>query len=148
MAAVSPAPYGARRQRCLLPCSRVCLATGSASAASRLHVCSITRRLARSAAPPRAGSRQLRSLHGYSLRSAASGATRPQIQALCRWQTEETLNIYARLNEETYTSLLRNAHAATGASTRTTSIEGIVLDGEDSIRALLAADLSGVTMDA
>jgi hypothetical protein len=53
MAAVAPAPYGARRQRCMPPCSRVCLATGSASTASRLHGCSVTRRLARSVAPPR-----------------------------------------------------------------------------------------------
>ena len=78
----------------------------------------------------------------------ATGASRPQIQVLCRWQTEESLNIYARLNETIYSSLLGKALTASVTSIRTTSIAGIILDGEDSVRALLAADFTNVTADS
>ena len=39
----------------------------------------------------------------------ASGASRAQIQALCRWQTDESLNIYACLGAEQYSRLLAGA---------------------------------------
>ena len=39
----------------------------------------------------------------------ASGASRAQIQALCRWQTEESLNIYACLGAQQYSLLLAGA---------------------------------------
>ena len=42
----------------------------------------------------------------------AAGATRPQIQALCRWQSEDSLRVYARLNAERYDSLLSSAATA------------------------------------
>ena len=39
----------------------------------------------------------------------ASGASRAQIQALCRWQTEDSLNIYACLGASQYSHLLSKA---------------------------------------
>ena len=39
----------------------------------------------------------------------ASGASRAQIQALCRWQTDESLNVYACLGAEQYARLLAGA---------------------------------------
>jgi hypothetical protein len=39
----------------------------------------------------------------------ASGASRAQIQALCRWQTDESLNVYACLGAEQYSRLLAGA---------------------------------------
>jgi len=42
----------------------------------------------------------------------ASGASRAQIQALCRWQTDESLNIYACLGAEQYSRLLAGAFGA------------------------------------
>ena len=41
----------------------------------------------------------------------ASNASRAQIQALCRWQTEESLNIYALIGEEQYSRLIVQAMA-------------------------------------
>jgi len=72
----------------------------------------------------------------------ASGASRPQIQALCRWQTEESLDIYARLNGDTYARLLGRAIHADISSVRTTSLEQLVLDNEDLLRQLLIAQES------
>ena len=39
----------------------------------------------------------------------AAKATRAQIQAMCRWQTEESLNTYAILGAEQYAQLLGSA---------------------------------------
>ena len=36
----------------------------------------------------------------------AANATRAQIQALCRWQTDESLNVYACLGAAQYSQLL------------------------------------------
>ena len=44
-------------------------------------------------------------------RLLASGATNPQIQALCRWQSEESLRIYAKMAHKDYYGLLQNAYA-------------------------------------
>ena len=42
----------------------------------------------------------------------AKGASRGMIQSLCRWQSEESLNVYARLNPATYAYwLVRSVHA-------------------------------------
>ena len=54
---------------------------------------------------------KLYSWHSFRIMLAcallASGATRGMIQALCRWQSEESLNIYARLNATTYCSWIQ-----------------------------------------
>ena len=42
----------------------------------------------------------------------ASGATHAEIQALCRWQSEDSLRIYARMSQPHYQKLLRAAYGA------------------------------------
>ncbi|KAL3907471.1 MAG: hypothetical protein SGPRY_010156 [Prymnesium sp.] len=42
----------------------------------------------------------------------AAGVSRAEIQALCRWQSDESLRIYARLDAKKYASLLGRAMAA------------------------------------
>jgi len=51
-----------------------------------------------------------------------AGATGAQIQALCRWQSEDSLRIYARLNAGAYGSLLTAAMRADVHSLRITSL--------------------------
>ena len=68
--------------------------------------------------------------HNLASALLATGASRPQIQAICKWQTEESLNNYARLNEIIYSSLPGKALTASATSIRTTSITGIILEGE------------------
>ena len=56
----------------------------------------------------------------------ASGARPAEIQALCRWQSEESLQLYARLNRMDYARLLKGAMEANIDSARTTSLsEGL-----------------------
>lgn len=46
-----------------------------------------------------------------------SGASRTEIQALCRWQTDESINIYARLDASRYASYLNAAMRANVTTT-------------------------------
>ena len=52
----------------------------------------------------------------------ASGASRAQIQALCRWQTDESLNIYACLGAEQYSRLLSGAFGVRIDAARATAL--------------------------
>ena len=65
----------------------------------------------------------------------ASGASAAQIQALCRWQTEDSLRIYARLNPASYRTLLGRAAAADVSSVSTASLPP--LSSELAMRELL-----------
>ena len=47
-----------------------------------------------------------------------AGASRAQIQALCRWQTEESINVYGRFTKESYGTLLRQALAVDVSTAR------------------------------
>ena len=55
----------------------------------------------------------------------ASGASSAQIQALCRWQTEDSLRVYARLNPTSYRALLCRASTADVSSVSTSSLPAI-----------------------
>ena len=52
----------------------------------------------------------------------ASGASRAQIQALCRWQTDESLNIYACLGAQQYSHLLSGAFEVRIDAARATTL--------------------------
>ena len=70
----------------------------------------------------------------------AAGASSGQIQALCRWVSEQSLHIYARLNETTYSYWLNRAMVApVNSSTLTTSLAAGLptLDDDDVVRCLL-----------
>ena len=47
-----------------------------------------------------------------------AGASSGQIQAMCRWLSEESLHIYARMNETTYSYWLARAMTARVDSVR------------------------------
>ena len=64
---------------------------------------------------------------------------RAQIQALCRWQTEDSLRVYARLNAARYHSLLSAAASADVASVSTASLPP--LSADLAIRELLGLSL-------
>ena len=70
----------------------------------------------------------------------AAGATHAQIQALCRWQTEDSLRIYARLNAGKYASLLSAAAAADVSSVSTASLPP--LSSELALRDLLGLSMA------
>ena len=55
----------------------------------------------------------------------ASGASAAQIMALCRWQSEESLAIYARLGEVDYTRLLERSLRADITSVSTANLPNI-----------------------
>ena len=71
----------------------------------------------------------------------ASNATRAQIQALCRWQTEESLNIYACLGAQQYGTLISNALAVRIDAARAATLANAVpfIDRSDLQRARAAA---------
>ena len=69
----------------------------------------------------------------------AAGATSAQIQALCRWQTEDSLRVYARLNEDKYRDLLASAARADVRSVSTSSLPA--LSDEVALRALLGLSI-------
>ena len=71
----------------------------------------------------------------------ASNASRAQIQALCRWQTEESLNIYACLGASQYGQLVGNALATRIDAARATTLADAVpfIDQADLARAWAAA---------
>jgi len=76
----------------------------------------------------------------------ASGASAAQIQALCRWQTEDSLRIYARLNPEKYRALLGAAATADVRSVSTSSLPP--LSAELIMRQLLGLSLVEATAAA
>ena len=80
----------------------------------------------------------------------AAGASPGQIQALCRWVSEQSLHIYARLNETTYSYWLGRAMAAPVNSTRTTSLAAGLppLDDDEIVRGLLGLNLAAVQEEA
>ena len=73
----------------------------------------------------------------------AAGATHAQIQALCRWQTEDSLRIYARLNVAKYQQLLDAAGGADVHSVSTASLPP--LSSELLLRELLGVSLHEAT---
>jgi hypothetical protein len=58
----------------------------------------------------------------------AAGASHAQIQALCRWQTEDSLRVYARLNPGDYAAWISKAFARRAESTTTRNLPTIVAD--------------------
>ena len=70
----------------------------------------------------------------------AAGASGAQIQALCRWQSEDSLRLYARLNPAKYRSLLTSARSADVSSVSTTSLPP--LSADLAIRQLLGLSLA------
>ena len=72
----------------------------------------------------------------------AAGATAAQIQSLCRWQTEDSLRVYARLNADKYRQLLSAAAGADVASVSTASLPP--LSDELALRQLLGLSLRDV----
>jgi len=64
----------------------------------------------------------------------ASGASHAQIQALCRWRSDEALAIYARLNQTTYAALLWRALVADVNSVRMNQLPDV--DAEDVFRSI------------
>ena len=52
----------------------------------------------------------------------ASGASRSQIQSLCRWRGDSSVDIYARINPEDYVELLDKALRADVSSIRATNL--------------------------
>ena len=79
---------------------------------------------------------------GLACRLLAAGATAAQIQALCRWQTEDSLRVYARLNPDRYDQLLSSAHTADPQSVSTSSLPP--LSDELALRQLLGLSLRDV----
>jgi hypothetical protein len=69
----------------------------------------------------------------------AAGASHAQIQALCRWQTEDSLRVYARLNPSSYDKLLSRAASAQVESVSVGSLPP--LSSELAIRQLLGLSL-------
>ena len=69
----------------------------------------------------------------------AAGASSAQIQALCRWQTEDSLRVYARLNPGRYNDLLTRAARADVSSVSVASLPP--LSSELAIRQLLGLSL-------
>jgi len=76
----------------------------------------------------------------------ASGATCAQIQSLCRWQTEDSLRIYARLNPQSYHRLLQSAAHADVSSVSTASLPP--LSSELALRQLLGLPFAEVSAAA
>jgi len=76
----------------------------------------------------------------------ASGATNAQIQSLCRWQTEDSLRIYARLNPQSYHRLLQSAAHADVSSVSTASLPP--LSSELALRQLLGLPFAEVSAAA
>ena len=81
---------------------------------------------------------------GLATSLLASGASRATILALCRWQTEESLNIYARLDRETYARHISRALRAEYYTARTTTID-FEIDNEVVIQSLLRTKDSDLT---
>jgi hypothetical protein len=69
----------------------------------------------------------------------AAGASTGQIQAICRWMTEQSLHIYARMNETAYTYWLNRAMRMPIDSVRATNLAARAppTDDADLVRQLL-----------
>jgi hypothetical protein len=80
---------------------------------------------------------------GLACSLLSSGASSAQIQALCRWQTEDSLRIYARLNPDNYRSLLAKAAVADVSSVSTAALP--TLSHEVVLRELLGVTLADAT---
>ena len=67
-------------------------------------------------------------------------------QALCRWVSEQSLHIYARMNETTYTYWLTRAMGTSIDSVRTTTLarDLPMLDDADLVHGLLQLNLTAV----
>ena len=85
---------------------------------------------------------------------AESGASARQIRALCRWQTDEALKIYIRLNSRKCKTLLDGAMAARVTTARTNQLQDALpfLDLHDVLRATARqktppCDLSDLPID-
>ena len=61
---------------------------------------------------------------------------------MCRWQTEESLLIYARLNATEYARLIAKAMTSDVSSVRTTSLDGLVLDDDAIVQDILRVDIA------
>jgi hypothetical protein len=77
-------------------------------------------------------------------RLLAAGASRPMIQALCRWRGESALDIYARINASDYEAWTRRAAAASIDSIEATSLPTIDSDIAAIAATSLAAALGGL----
>ena len=77
----------------------------------------------------------------------ASNASRAQIQAVCRWQTEESLNVYAMLGASQYSALLGSAMAVDIDAARAATLADAVpfIDRDDLHRAAAAANARSMT---
>ena len=73
-----------------------------------------------------------------------AGASSGQIQAMCRWLSEESLHIYTRMNETTYSYWLTRAMTARVDSVRATSLRARIPDIDD---AQLAGQLLGLDLE-
>ena len=73
----------------------------------------------------------------------AAGASTGQIQAICRWMTEQSLHIYARMNETAYTYWLSKAMRMPIDSVRATSLAARAppTDDADLVRQLLGLNV-------
>ena len=76
-----------------------------------------------------------------------AGASPGEIQALCRWVSEQSLHIYARMNESAYTYWLTKAMRADVSSVRATTLQRDLplLDDVEIVRGLLALNLADRT---
>ena len=80
----------------------------------------------------------------------AAGCTRPQIQAMCRWQTEESLEIYCLMDAKLYAELIDQAMSTRFRAARANHLaKGIpFLSKEDMLRATCAAPTRGFDASA
>ena len=76
---------------------------------------------------------------GLACALLASGATPEHIQALCRWQTKDSLRTYARLEPKDYKRLLEAATRADVESVSTSALPAIDAS-------MMMADIMGVSV--
>jgi hypothetical protein len=76
-----------------------------------------------------------------------AGASPGEIQALCRWVSEQSLHIYARMNESAYVYWLTKAMRADVSSVRATTLQRDLplLDDVEIVRGLLSLNLADRT---
>lgn len=95
---------------------------------SSSQLASILRRLLYRCLPP--DTARLYSWHSARIFLATmllqSGASRAVIQALCRWQTDESINIYARLDASRYASYLNAAMRAKVTTGRAQNLGNVI----------------------
>ena len=77
----------------------------------------------------------------------ASGCPRSLVQAICRWQTDESINVYTCLGAEQYSKILRAAMAAKidGARAATLADAAPFIDISDLRRAQVQASPAQLT---